>query len=254
MTSEQIAEFKQFGDRVSRDSTFVNAISSDSREARELASRLATTTSRAERAEASFSERAALAERLSSARERGETLSIDIAQDPHNLDMFMRYAEQYGGSSAAALAMFDAELARQGLRPNRAFSDGTALPASFEPLRSRHQADIADPRLDPDVIGGNRENKREVARFGHSDPRTGPVQPPSALRDEVRTRAGQLRQETESEQGRFDSKAEIISTPDGALASRKSLLKQSGKQVADDAGASIDAVKGAVQDVFKKKH
>ena len=30
--------------------------------------------------------------------------------------------------------MLDAELARQGLRPNRVFSDGSALPVSFEDL------------------------------------------------------------------------------------------------------------------------
>lgn len=131
MTSDQIAKFKQFGDRVSRDSSFINAIGTDSREAKVISSRLATATSRSERAEATFSQRTAFVERLSTAREHGETISIDIAQDPHNLEMFMRYAQQYGGDSAAAFALFDAELARQGLRPNRAFSDGTALPTSF---------------------------------------------------------------------------------------------------------------------------
>jgi conjugal transfer mating pair stabilization protein TraG len=45
--------------------------------------------------------------------------------------MFMRYAEEYGGDSAAAHALMESELARQSLRPNRVFSDGTALPASF---------------------------------------------------------------------------------------------------------------------------
>ena len=94
MTSEQIAEFKQFGDHVSRDASFSNSVGDDSREARELSSRLATTASRSERADASFAERTALAERLSSAREHGEVLSIDIAQDPHYLEMFMRYAKQ----------------------------------------------------------------------------------------------------------------------------------------------------------------
>jgi conjugal transfer mating pair stabilization protein TraG len=36
MSSDQIAEFKQFGDRVSRDASMVNAIANDSREAREM--------------------------------------------------------------------------------------------------------------------------------------------------------------------------------------------------------------------------
>jgi conjugal transfer mating pair stabilization protein TraG len=52
LTQEQIAEFKQFGDRVSRDSSVVSSFASDSREAQEMSSRLATTTSRAERADA----------------------------------------------------------------------------------------------------------------------------------------------------------------------------------------------------------
>ena len=96
MTSEQVAEFKQFGDRVSRVASFSNFVGDDLRETRERALRRATTASRSERAGARFAERTALADRLSSAREHGEVLSIDIAQDPHNLEMFTRYSKQYG--------------------------------------------------------------------------------------------------------------------------------------------------------------
>ncbi|WP_257646275.1 hypothetical protein [Ottowia beijingensis] len=131
MNSEQLAEFKQFGDRVSRDRSFISMVASDSREAQDLSARLASTTARTERADASLNERSAFAERVSTAYERGETISIDIAQDPHNLAMFTRYAEQYGGNSASARVLMEAELARQSLQPNRVFSDGTAVPSAL---------------------------------------------------------------------------------------------------------------------------
>ena len=253
LSSEQVAEFKQFGDRVSRDSSFSDAVSSDSREARELASRLSTTTSRSQRAEASFTERNALAERLSSAREQGETISIDIAQDPHNLEMFMRYAERYGGSSAAAFAMFDAELARQGLRPNRAFSDGAALPMSFDELHRRHELERNDPLLNPDQPANARANSRQVSGFGQSVLKTEEAAQPSAVRSEVQIKAQEIRQQAESTQGSFDGKAEIVRTPDGTLATKRSLLVQSGKQVAGDASASIESAKDAVKGLLKRK-
>jgi len=52
LTSEQLAEFKQFGDRVSRDSGFASVVASDAREARELSSRLNSSSTRSSRAEA----------------------------------------------------------------------------------------------------------------------------------------------------------------------------------------------------------
>jgi conjugal transfer mating pair stabilization protein TraG len=253
MTSEQIAEFRQFGDRVSRDASFSNVVGSDSREARELASRLATTASRSERAEASLSARTALAERLSSAREHGEVLSIDIAQDPHNLEMFMRYADRYGGNSAAAAAMFDAEVARQGLRPTRTFSDGSALPTSFEDLHRRHEQGSQEPAFNPDITGADREHGRRVARFGNTVPGAKASPSASPLRSEVQAQAAGIRQQAEAARGSFDAGAEIVHAPDGTLASKKSLLKQTAKQVGSDAGASVDAAKDAVKDLLKKK-
>ena len=252
LTQEQIAEFKQFGDRVSRDSSILSSFASDSREAQDMSSRLATTTSRAERADATFAERTAFAERLSSARDKGESISVDIAQDPHNLEMFLRYAEQYGGDSASALSMFDAELARQGLRPNRVFSDGTALPSSFGDVRSLHDHQATDPALSPDLAASHRQQRTEVSRSNQPAPDTRPYTNPSSLRNDVKGRGNAIKSETGAAGSSFDRKAEIVDTGDGTLATKKSLLAESGKQVFEDANASIDTAKQAVKNLLRK--
>jgi conjugal transfer mating pair stabilization protein TraG len=253
MTTEQLAEFKQFGDRVSRDRSVMSAIASDSREGREMASRLATTTSQSERAEATFAQRQALAERLSAARERGETLSIDIAQDPHNLDMFMRYAEQYGGTSAAAHALMEAELARQGLRATRVFSDGTSLPASFGNIRDAYEQARHEDAFSPALDAARQVNDGRVAGYRIGNP-TGQAQEqgPSPIRAEVQGAHKRLQDQTASAVGSFDSKAQIVETPDGTLKTKKSLFTQAGKQVVGDADVSLDAAKDAVKNVLKR--
>lgn len=252
MTSDQIAEFKQFGDRVSRDATLVSAISDDARQARELGSRLATTASRAQQAQASYGERSALAERVSEARERGESIAIDIAQDPYNLAMFLRYAERYGGDSAAAATLLDAELARQGLRPSRSFSDGTALPASFQDLREQWSASAADPALNPDLAARNAQNRGAVARALGSDPPTTPEQPRSSIRPEVGLGRAAIREQTDRSRRGFDAETEVSRSADGTVSTKKSLLLQSGRQVAADTGATLDEAKDAVKGVLKK--
>ncbi len=253
MSGEQLAEFKQFGDRVSRDSSFLNAVSSDSREARDMSSRLASTTARTERAEASLAERTSFAERVSAAYERGESISIDIAQDPHNLEMFLRYAEQYGGNSASAQALMESELARQALRPNRVFSDGSALPASFWDIRHQHVQQRDDAALTPGIVGQDQSNRAQTSRFANVAPPQAAAPAASAVREEVRAHGNQIRSDAASSREGFDAKAEIIKTDDGTLASKKSLLVQSGKQVGKDAGATFDNAKDVVNDLLKKK-
>ena len=253
MTADQLAEFKQFGDRVSRDSSVLSAIASDSREGREMASRLATTTSQSERAEATFMQRRALAERMSAAHERGETLSIDIAQDPHNLDMFMRYAEQYGGTSAAAHALMDAELARQGLRPTRVFSDGSPLPASFGNIRDTHEHARHEDAFARGLGAARKANDGRVAGYRSGMPMTQTQeQEPSPIRTEIQSAHKRLQGQAASAAESFDSKAQIVETPDGTLKSKKSLFTQAGKQVVGDADVSLDAAKDAVKNVLKR--
>jgi conjugal transfer mating pair stabilization protein TraG len=252
MSGEQLVAFKQFGDRLSRDSSFLNALSSDSRDAHEISSRLGSTVARSERAEASLAERTSFAERVSSAYEKGESISIDIAQDPHNLEMFMRYAEEYGGDSAAAHTLMESELARQSLRPNRVFSDGTALPASFGKIRDQHIQDQGKTALTPDIIGQHQSNQDRISRFGNAAPSRERAPAASPIREDVHARGNQIRSDAASRGADFDAKAEIIKTDDGTLASKKSLLVQSGKQVGRDTGATFDNAKEVVNDLLKK--
>lgn len=255
LTGEQLVAFKQFGDRVSRDSSLVQAISSDAREAREMSARLNSTQARSERADATLSDRTSFAERVSSAHEKGEAISIDIAQDPHNMEMFLRYAQTYGGNSAAAHALMSAELARQSLRPNRVLNDGSSLPSSFDEVRSLHQQQRQGSTLAPDLVTVHHSNTRTSSRHGTDPSRPLPqgTPPTSPIRDEVQERAKQLRGEISTKNGEFDRKAEIVKTDDGTLASKKSLLGQSMKQVGEDASATAKEVTDAAKELFKRK-
>lgn len=248
LSSEQIAEFKQFGERVSRDASLSEAITSDSREARELASRLSTATSRSMKADAAFVERTALSERMSAAHERGESISIDIAQDPHNLAMFLRYAEQYGGSSAAAATLLDAEVARQGLRPNRVLSSRSAVPLSFGELHSEHMRSTEQPTLNPDFEQYDSKHRARVGRLRDPSVPAPSARPErSASQSAVNERAVDIRGRVAAAQDGFDTKTELTQTTDGTLVTRKSLLKEAGKQVAEDASSSTDAIKEALR-------
>lgn len=252
MNSEQLAEFRQFGDRASRDTSFMSAIASDAREAQDLSARLASTIARTKRADSSLSERSAFAERVSTAYERGETISIDIAQDPHNLAMFTRYAEQYGGSSASARVLMDAELARQSLQPHRVFSDGTAVPTAFGDLQAQHLRNSSDPALGPDLTGRHHTNQGEVRRFGGTQTSAPLAGAPTPMRSAIREEGQRIRATTSANQGAFDRKAQVTKTPDGTLASERSLTLQTGKQVKLDAAPLIDDAKQAVKDALKK--
>jgi len=254
MTNEQIAEFKQFGDRVSRDKSFASLIASDARDSRDMSSRLAATSSRSERADASLAERTAFAERVATAYESGEVISIDIAQDPYNLSMFTRYAEQYGGTSSAARTMMEAELARQSPKPNRVFSDATGIPSSFEEMRARHNEAAVDPKLERDASARHEQNKSRVARFeGAAQVKGEAPQQASEVRSAVRDQGARVRSAAAVEGEAFDRNAQVTRGPDRTLTSRRSLMKQTGKQVKEDATGVIDDARKVVKDALRKE-
>jgi conjugal transfer mating pair stabilization protein TraG len=220
-----------------------------------MSSRLSTTQARSERADAALTDRISFANQVSTAYSKGEAISIDIAQDPHNMEMFLRYAQTYGGNSAAAQAMMSAELARQSLGPTRILSDGSSLPASFEGIRELHRQQRGETALSPDIQNVHRAHTGATSRFGSnpSRPLDRPADPPSPIRREVQQRASEIRGTTATKGGEFDNKAEIVKTDDGTLESRKSLVLQSMRQVGSDASATADNLGDKVKDLLDRK-
>ena len=253
LTSEQASEFKQFGDRVSRDSSVASLVATDAREARELSSRIATTTARSARADASLADRAAFSERLAVARERGDSISIDIAQDPYNLAMFTRYAEQYGGTSASAQQLLSAELARQALAPTRNFSDGTGMPSSFDDVRHLYTTNSGDPRTTPDIDATYRRATGAVRQAPL--PVAPPAQPapePSDARQQIQTSSDDLRGRTAARRHEFDDERSPRRADDGTISPRQSLFKGTARQVARDAAETFQDAKDAVKGIIKR--
>jgi conjugal transfer mating pair stabilization protein TraG len=252
LSSEQIAAFKQFGDRVSRDKTAQTMIASDAREASELGARLATTENRSVRSQAAYSERAAMAARLASARERGEAISIDIAQDPHNLQMFLRYSQQHGGDSAAAMSLLDAELARQSLRPTRSTS-ASPLPASFGDLRASYaetKASFASAHAE-DADARNRQTVRD-ARLDRPSPPSS-RHDPATIRSAIGGEGDGIRGRVSEARKQFDDQAEVTTLPDGTVTTKRSLMLQSGRQLSEDASGTLRETKDAATKALKRR-
>lgn len=254
LSEEQIAEFKRFGDRATRDTSFVETVATDAREAQDISSRLSSAAANVDRAEAAYADRLSMAERLSSLRDRGITISIDMARDPHNLEMFRRLTEDYG-NSAAAMVLMENEIARQAPRPIRNFSDGTALPISFDDVRARHEADRSSPtfaRVVEAIKQRNDETATKTVR-GYSAPSPRSSAADNHLRGEVAAEGARIASQARSGDAGFDGKHQISAQPDGTLSSRASLLKKAGKQVASDASNTIDDAKELVTQLLKKK-
>jgi conjugal transfer mating pair stabilization protein TraG len=255
-TSQQISAVKRFGDRVTRDRSFVSSIATDDREANELTARLTSTAARSSRAEANYAERVAVAQRVSAARSRGEAISIDIAQDPYNTAMFRKYTEQYG-NSAAALVMMQAELARQALGPTHVHGDVTPAFTTPEAVRGSFERNVSsDLSLNPDVEASAALARNDVNRANRPSSRTPTPDRARAdsatLRQDVDETERALKQDTADAKGRQQSAAPVATNSRGTLVSGKSLLREVGDQSGEDVTQVGQAAGKAVDDIRNK--
>ena len=72
------------------------------------------------------------------------------------------------------------------------------------------------------------------------------------MRSEIQAEGQRIRASSSSDQDSFERKAQITKTPDGTLASERSLMLQTGKQVKEDAAPIVEDAKQAVKDALKK--
>jgi conjugal transfer mating pair stabilization protein TraG len=247
LTNDQLSEFQRFAERATRDQSFVRGIGSDEREGDELASRVSRAVSRLQSAQSTYAERTAVAERLSTAYERGEVLSVDLAQLTANSGLLRRYNElaaRYGPDSLALQAAMSSELASRALPPLRALS-GAALPWTFGGVREVKERNDADPALSSErVSAAGAGNDRAVGRRIDTRDVVPPVAPGALdrVRPTVEGRTAEANAKP-AESATFDQRNEIVRNPDGTVSSRKSQVAGNLRQIRDDARALYDNAK-----------
>lgn len=251
MSHDDLSSFKRFSERVSRDTSVLQTFGDDARQGRELAARLATATGRAERAERTYAERQMLAERLSAARESGETLSVDLSRSPDHAYLMQRYtelADRYGEDSSAVRIMLSNELALRALRPSDSFGDGSAVPSSFHDLRGQYEVSRQDPQFQPSVLDSVEQDYEH--RIGQGAKKAPPVRTngssaAASVRAELATDSRHTTEAVHRNIDSFDQRNEIVRDKDGTVHTSKSQLKQNLKDLAADAGGMFDSDKGA---------
>lgn len=245
--ADQLREFRSFAERATREQSLVRALGSDQREGEELASRLSTALTRAETTQSTYAERSAIAERLSTAYETGEILSIDLAQLPANSDFIKRYqrlAQEYGSDSLALQAAMASELASRALPPTRT-SSGSALPASFNDLKSAAAQARSDPVFSTDrVVRADAANDKTVGRRISTAALVAP-DVPARLSEAQGDLANRLEEAAnrQSPTAGFDERNEIVRNPDGTVTTKKSQQLGNLRQLRDDASALAENAK-----------
>ena len=259
LSSDQVQEFKKFADRTTRDTEFLRAISSEGRDGHELAARLSSTTARTESAQAAFTERQAVAERLSTSYESGESISIDLAQLPANSLFVRRYyelADRYGSGSQALQIAMASELASHALPPTHRFSGGSALPSTFGDVRTVHDLfHLGESSLQGSIVDQTATMNAASVHAGTFGPQTRKTSgsgkssssSPNPIRSEVRARGVGALQQNNSFIDEFDARNDINRSADGAVTTRRSQHLQNVRKLRDDVNSTGEDVLKAIK-------
>jgi conjugal transfer mating pair stabilization protein TraG len=245
MSHDDLSEFKRFSDRLSRDTSVLQAIGTDEQRGSELASRFASATGRVERADRALMERVAIAERVSASHESGDTLSVDLSRSPDRAYLMQRYtelADRYGDESSAVQIMLSNELALRSLRPTGSFSDGSAMPSSFESLRGQYEASKQDPQmLQKEVDSAAANNERRLgSRSGTPRPlQAAPASAADGVRAGIEGESKPVSSTVHREIEQFDKRNEIVRDKDGTVHTSKSQFRQNLNDLASDAGSLL---------------
>lgn len=244
--SEGLRQFKQFGDRASKDESFLQTISNESKGGRELASRLTETTSRVESTQATLAQREAVAERLTTARSSGQEMSVDLAQLPSNssfVHLYHQMAAEYGPGSQALRIAMASELANYSTAPNRRLANGAALPATFEDVRATNaEQRRAEQFQQARIRSADQQNDTAVGQpVGRN------LRPPSvpATLGSVRStvEAQSTGEQVDTQIKTFDERNEITRSADGTVGSKKSQLAGNARQIRDDVTNVVENAK-----------
>ena len=256
---------RNFGDRVSRDQSFLNSLASEGQSGISLASSLVQTANRTESAERRFNEAVSRSEETRVAFEKGETITRDLALDPAYVNEVLNYeraAAQYGANTQSLAAYFSSRLGNYSLNPTPR-TDNSAVPVTFSGVREIHTGRVQDPAVNLNVDRTNAVNDGDVRTRPIASPPGAPnagspgvpampaspgamANAPTQLRDRAGFRADVEKRSAAQTEGAkashqsYDERHRIERQPDGGVVTHQSLVGTTLKGVARDAEVSRD--------------
>ncbi|MBY0239991.1 MAG: conjugal transfer protein TraG N-terminal domain-containing protein [Burkholderiaceae bacterium] len=234
LTSEDKAKFKEFADMLSKNTSSVVSLVSDSRHGKEIAARLSQSVARSERADASLREQVEVSETLSAAHQKGESISKDLAKDPRNVVLFEQLLRS--PSSAAELIALDSMLGNFARTPVHITSPG-GLPASFGDVKDEYLKAKQASQIAPDIEGVLKDYHRRVGPVSVHDAQIGSGRSTTGSKGNVRKEVGEKDAEISKEIGdrnnHFDAE-KVSRTKDNHVISERSLFEKANAQVKGD--------------------
>lgn len=269
--SDTLKRVKSFADRVSRDTSFLNSISTDSTSGSSFSSALNRSKTRLDSAEARFNEVVTRAEEFRNAHELGLGGTYSVTADPVNSYMLYELneaARRYHGNPQAMAAHLASGLGNISATPSR-WSDGTAVPASTADVRQLHGANAGTVRGDHGrhdgpgrgSSGGSGRPSRPGSPSSRPSASTdtdtallpGAIAPPKELEDSSRFREGVNSGGDKDLANRqpkdFDKDHGIVRDKNGRPSMQGSMVGRTGEMVVRDASG---VVKGMVSDVQRQ--
>jgi conjugal transfer mating pair stabilization protein TraG len=250
LSSEDKAKYKAFADSVSRNTGVITSILSDDRNGREKAARLAESVSRSERADASLREQAEVSESLAAAYARGESISKDLAKDPHNLQLFEQLLASDRTGSAAELIRLESYLGNIARIPVHITSAG-GLPASFSDVRADYLKARSGKDVSPDVDEVWRSYGKRTHSASVQHKSTGENQgnqgKGAQVRREIEEKDGELAQRMKRQQAQFDAE-KVGRTKGNHVTAGSSLFGKANAQAKEDP----DVVAAKMKEMMRK--
>jgi conjugal transfer mating pair stabilization protein TraG len=262
--SETYRAVRNFGDRVTRDKSFLKSLASEGQSGVSLSSSLVQTTSRADSAERRLSEAVSRSEETRLAFEKGETITRDLAQDPAYVDAVMDYeraAAQFGTNTQSLAAYFSARLGNYSMNPAR-FTENSAVPMTFAGVRELHTRRVQDESVNPDTAQRKAAHDDDARTKPLATPQAAPaagspgvpvtpsalavptggavqLRDPTGFRADVEQRGGGRAQGNEAQHMSFDERHQLERRPDGSVTTHQSLVGTTAKRVKQDSEVAL---------------
>lgn len=258
-----------FGDRLTRDRSFLNSLSSEGKAGSSLASDLTTAGQRSDSAERRYTEAVSRLEEVREAYQLGYGYSRDIAADPVYSSAVLeneRVAAQFRGSPQALAAHMSSHLGNFSRTPARMASPD--LPGGWDDVRGTYDRQSRDVEVNPDLDAAKAANDARLRAQGPVDPGSPqspsspgmapmPASPgslpnaegrgPQQFREHVSERGDAHRRNNEDWGGGFEERHQLRRDSSGNRIVDYSLVGRSGSMFGADARDTVSQISAAAR-------